>query len=301
VAPITSFEDIGELFDKLADALQVIITNWGPPWAEGSTAEAECRLDDPLDGTPHLTAITLVASCLNHTQDHLRVLARAAAHPKVVMGGYSLARPVLGSASRAMWLLEPAISPRERARRGMNLRLKGIKELQNLLGDRDPEVLRQVVEHDRPVVERIRQQAVAIGLPDLQRRKARSWEPHYIREPMPSDMELVRPLLDRDGSNPTGDLIFRMASAFVHGEQHILRLLEVETSEVPGATGVTGVRLGVDPRKFVSFMASVPIGVQHVALAAVRHAGLPEEVWQNLAQPLMGRWRASLPVVAPRP
>jgi hypothetical protein len=297
-APIQSFEEIGDLFDRLADALSVIVGNWGPQWAEGSPAEAECRLDDPLEGTPHLTAAMLVASCLNHTQDHLRVLARAAAHPQVVMGAYTMARPVLGSTSRAMWLLEPDISATERVRRGMNLRLRGIKELQNLLGDRDPDVLRRVVEHDRDDMDRIEQQARALGLPRPQPKKGRPWEPDYIREPVPPDMKLVSALLDRDGNDPTGNLIFRISSAFVHGEHHHISLLQSQITPVPGVSGVSGMRLGVDLPKFVSFMASVPIGIQHAALAAVRYAGLPDEVWQNLAQPLVRTWQATLGVVA---
>jgi hypothetical protein len=296
--PIRSFEEIGELFDKLADALSVIVGNWGPRWAEGSPAERDCRLDDSLDGTPHLTAATLVGSCLNHTQDHLRVLARATAHPKVVMGGYTMVRPVLGSASRAMWLLEPDITPTERVRRGMNLRLSGIKEMQNLLGDRDPEVLRQLVDDDRDAMATIAQQAHALGLPRPQPKKGRDWEPHYIRESVPKDMKLVSALLDRDGSDPTGELIFRMSSAFVHGEHHLMRLLEQQITPVPGITGVSTMRLRVDLYKFVSFLASVPVGIQHVALAAVRYAGLPDEVWQDLAQPLMHRWQATLRIVA---
>lgn len=298
--PITSFEEVGELLDRLADALQVVIRDYGPPWAPGAPAEVDCALDEALEGTPHLNAALMVGLYLNHAQDHLRAAARIVGDRRIVMGGFTLTRPVLGSAARAIWLLEPSITSTERLRRGLNLRLKGLGELENIASDRDPGFHNQLAVGHRPIVEAIERDARTLGLPPATTpgaRKDGSRDPVFIGRKLPSDMELIRGLLDRDGSEETGDLIFRVGSAFVHGEYHVLNLLSRRISDLDPAPGVAGVEVGVRLDNLVVFVASVAIGIHRVALAACAYAGWPEDVWQNLAQPIIQRWQATLHVV----
>lgn len=298
--PITSFQEVGDLLDRLANALRVVIRDYGPPWAPSSLAEADCARDAPLEGTPYLNAALMVGLYLNHAQDHLRGAARLAGDPKVIMGSMTLTRPVLGSSARAMWLLEPSITPAERLRRGMNLRLKGLGELENIASDRDPSIQNRLTVDHRPIVEAIERDALAIGLPRATRpgvKKDGTRDPVFIGQKLPSDMALIRELLDRDGSEQTGDLIFRVASAFVHGENHVLNLLTKRISDIDPAPGVAGVEIGVRLDNFVVFMAGVAIGIHRVALAACAYAGWPDEVWQNLAQPIIQRWQATLHIV----
>lgn len=298
--PITSFQEVGDLLDRLADALRVVIRDYGPPWAPGAPAEADCARDEALEGTPILNAALMVGLYLNHAQDHLRGAARLAGDPKVIMGSMTLTRPVLGSAARAMWLLEPSITPVERLRRGVNLRLKGLGELENIASDRDPSIQNRLTIEHRPIVEAIERDARTLGLPRATTpgaRKDGSRDPIHIGQRLPSDMALIRDLLDRDDSEPTGDLIFRVASALVHGEYHLLNLLSRRISDVDPAPGVAGVEIGVRLDNFVVFMASVAISIHRVALAACAYAGWPAEVWQNLAQPIIRRWQATLHIV----
>ena len=298
--PITSFEEVGELLDRLADALSVVIQGYGPPWVSGAPAEADCARDVTLEGTPYLNTALMVGLYLSHAQDHLRGAARLAGDPKVVMGSFTLTRPVLGSAARAMWLLEPAITPTERLRRGANLRLKGLAELENIATDRDASAQDQLADNHRPIVGAIERDARTVGLPHATRPKVKrdgSRDPVFIGQKLPSDMSLIRDLLDRDGSEATGDLVFRVSSAFVHGEHHILNLMSKRISDVDPAPGVAGVELAFKFDNFVVFMASAAIGIHRVALAASAYAGWPAEVWENLAQPVIQRWQATLHIV----
>lgn len=142
--PITSFPEIGDLLVNLADALQVLVAGYGPPWADGAPVLTDLHLDQQMEGTPLLDGVLMGNVYLEHAEDHLLAAAKIVDDPRVLMGCYTLARPVLGSASRAMWLLEPGISPVERMRRAMNLQLKRFAELENIASDRDPTLRKQL-------------------------------------------------------------------------------------------------------------------------------------------------------------
>ena len=65
--PITGFQEVGDLLDRLADALRVVVRDYGPPWAPGSPAEADCARDAPLEGTPYLNAALIWSGCTSTT------------------------------------------------------------------------------------------------------------------------------------------------------------------------------------------------------------------------------------------
>src|SRR5690349_13735220 len=94
---ITTFDQVGELLAKQADAIGVVIHGYGPPWVAGSTGDADSGLDAAMEGTPYVTTSLLVGLYLNHAADHLRGAARLAADLGVIMGSVTLVRPVLGS------------------------------------------------------------------------------------------------------------------------------------------------------------------------------------------------------------
>jgi len=50
--PITSFQEVGDLLDRLADTLRVVIKDNGPPWVPRAPAEADCARDAVLEDTP---------------------------------------------------------------------------------------------------------------------------------------------------------------------------------------------------------------------------------------------------------
>jgi hypothetical protein len=295
--PIDTFEEIGELLDQWADAMTVITKDYGPPWAMGSPAESDCQRDDALEGTPYLNTALMVRIYLHHAEDHVRAAARVTSDRNILMVSYTLARPALGSAARAMWLLDPCITHVERLRRGANLRMKALVELDNIAIDRDPSVKAQLIAQHRAAVDAIERDVETEGLPSVTRTKARSdgtRAPDRVGQPVPGDMALIRNLLDRDESEATADLIFRVASAFVHGEQHVINLLSRRISDARSAPGVTNLEVGVRLDNLAVYLASIIVGIHRMALATCAYAGWPDEVWQNMAQPMLRRWQATM-------
>src|SRR4051812_31045715 len=109
------------MITKFADGLGVVINGFGHPWADGSTGLGESKLEPTLAGRwaqrPVHLATSLAGALLNHAEDHLRGMAQLTDQPHILMVPWTLVRPVLGSTSRAFYLLEPDISVRERVRR----------------------------------------------------------------------------------------------------------------------------------------------------------------------------------------
>lgn len=298
--PLSTFPAVGQSFGRLANALRGVIDAYGPPWADGGPALRDCQRDEQVEGTPYLTSMLMVSFYLNHAEDHLRAMARLAGEEQVLMGCFTLTRPVLGSASRAMWLLDQSVSATERLRRGMNFQLTRLWELRNLLRDHDVSAQQALDASNAATAEDIERQARAEGLPRMTKSKLQgdgtTKSAFHIGTAVPRDMELIRQLMDREPSAPTGSSIFRISSAFVHGEYHVQDLL----SQRPTGTsthGAAGYQYGIRLDNFISYVASVLLGVHHVALAALRYAGLPDEVWERLAQPEMQQWQTALNVV----
>src|SRR4051794_11897110 len=286
---VTSFVEVGDIFGKIADALEVLMHGFGLPWAPGSPAEAESAYDEEFAGEwtdkPLSACVLLAGPLLGHTEDHMRAMAKLTGDPQVLMAPLTLVRSVLGSAARVRYLLEPDIGPKERIRRGMSLRLKSLDELSRLV----PEASDQFAGATQRIVRSAR--ASDIRVTERKRRADGSIPAPNLGPPLPSDMEFVRLMLSEVGAE-TGDSIYRLTSTFVHGETHITSLLSRVAGANPGpASGTFSLGLRLD--NFVIFSASTVLAVHHTALAVLTYAGLPESVWQDLAQPLLNTWRES--------
>jgi hypothetical protein len=292
VQPAQSFPDVGTMLEKFADALEVIIGGFGHPWAESSQAAAENALEDTLAGRwaqrPVLLATSLVAALLNHTEDHLRGMALLAGQERILMVPFTLARPVLGSAARANFLLERNISARERVRRAMSIKLKMISELDRIgLASSTTEIAN--------IVEGAKQAGFHVTLPG--RRRGGEDQPPQIGPPLPREMSLARAVLDDVPGDETGDIVYRVASAFVHGEPHFTSLMSVRDHSPNPAPESTTVQLGMRLDNFVVFTASAIFAVHRTAMAALAYAGLPDSVWLDVIGPTLLRWQASLHAV----
>ena len=235
------------------------------------------------EGTPYLNTALMVGLYLNHAEDHLRAAARVAGDP------------------RSSWELHPGppgarfsgacdVAPRtvdhaggapapggEPAPQGPGRAGKHRRDRE--LGGHDA-----LIVHHCAIVDALRARCAPHG--PASRHPARGEGGRHPRpgphRPAPTQRHPSSAiLLDRDGSEPTGDLIFRVASAFVHGEHHILNLLSRRISDVQPAPAVADVEFEVRLDNFVVYMASVAIGIHRVALAAYAYAGWPDDVWET--------------------
>jgi hypothetical protein len=168
----------------------------------------------------------------------------------------------------------------------MSLRLKSLYELGRLL----PEGSARFAELTKGILQSAR--AANIPVTEKKRRKDGTTPVPDLGSGLPGDMEFVRLMLDEVGRE-AGDSVYRLTSAFVHGETHIADLLSVRRDQPPLPDSTT-VTLGMRLDNFILFSSSTVLAVHSTALAAVFYAGLPASVWQDLAQPLLQRWRASV-------
>ena len=106
-------EDAGPLIDA---------TDWIP--APGFQVEREMR--EVPDEEALRTSLALGAQALEHAGEAMFALAEACRTPVKTFSAFTLARGILESAARALWLFDTDIRWAERVTRGMSLRLQGL-------------------------------------------------------------------------------------------------------------------------------------------------------------------------------
>jgi hypothetical protein len=249
---------------------------------------------------PLQTCVMLTGPLLSHAQDHLQAMAVLADAPQTVMASFSLLRSILSSAARVSYLLEPGVTARERLRRGMNLRLESYTEQGYITSGSENEQVRGADSYFAERVDEIlrgaRQHDFHVTTPTK-----KSWRAPCIGAPHPKEMELVQQVLadgDADPQTDIGRLVYRLSSAAVHGQPHALSMLahRVVRRDAPQ---VAMAEFSLPLHTFVMFGSSAVLAAHHVALLTLAYAGLPASVWQDVAQPVLRTWQASVHAYAP--
>ncbi|MEX1124491.1 MAG: hypothetical protein WD895_05310 [Acidimicrobiia bacterium] len=149
--------------------------------------------------------------------------------PPPVFAHKVLSRAVIENAAAAAWILEPAISIRQRIGRGRNERIFSAKEVLRL-----PDLPEAQRIRSNTIIETIRQTARELGFSVT----ANGW----IEEDRPRFTRLLRWLL----TNDLGGMIANYYSAVAHGTQYGLASA-VLSAEPPTAFGERRVTIGTFP------------------------------------------------------
>lgn len=118
-------------------------------------------------------------------------------------------------------------------------------------------------------------------------------EPPYLGVAPLRESELVRRLVGEDENDPVGVLVYRMGSAFTHGQPHLFNMLSLQrlSSTVPG---VGLARVGVSRAQGARDTAAIAYGVHKTMLRACEHYGWNLSRWQATAQPALSYWSTQL-------
>jgi hypothetical protein len=249
---------------------------------------------------PLQNCVMLAGPLLSHAQDHLQAMAVLADAADTVMASFSLVRSILSSAARVAYLLEPEVTVRERLRRGMNLQLESYIEQGYIASGGENEQVRRAASHFGERIDGIlrgaRQHDFHVSTPPKRSHRA----PH-IGAPHPKEMELVQQVLS-DADNQLGidigRLVYRLSSASVHGQPHAMSML-VHRVVRRDAPQVAMAEFSLPLDTFVLFGSSAVLAVHQAALLTLAYAGLPASVWQDVAQPVLRTWQASIHAYAP--
>jgi hypothetical protein len=212
---------------------------------------------------------------LSHAQDHLQAMSILADAPGTVMTSFSLVRPVLSSTARVTYLLDPAASAQERLRRGMNLQLESYTEQRNLstggLNAESERATAHFAERIRQILQGAREHHLRFSQP--KQRSDRPPSVPWLGTPQPREMQLVRQVLSElEDVHGVGAMVYRLASASVHGQPHAMsmltrRMLREDAPEVVLA------EFGLPLRTFVLVCSAPVLAVHKAALTATAYAG----------------------------
>jgi hypothetical protein len=111
------------------------------------------------------------------------------------------------------------------------------------------------------------------------------------------EMELVRQLVAGDDDDAVGTLIYRMGSAFAHGQLHALNMLNLERLASP-VEGMGLARVRISTGEVVRDTAGIVYGVHRTMLAASELYGWDVQRWEVVAQPAMRYWALGLQALA---
>lgn len=290
-------EELAQHVSQLADRLDAFLGDSTPPWT-GTPAHAELQSDSdyagPWGNRPVQDVLLLPSMLLLHTADHLHGIAGALRAPQTVMTHQTLTRAALASCGVAYDLLEPDIDVRERLRRGMNVYLLSYTEQINMTEDEHLDALVRPIQRVEDIVKAARAHDYGVSrAPGGRLRRRRPMERPYLGKEPPSEMELVRRLVSEDDADPAGALVYRIGSAFTHGQPHVLNMMTVQrlSSPVPGM-GLA--RIGVSGAEVARDTAAIVYGIHKTMLRASQHYGWDLQQWQTVAQPALRYWATAL-------
>lgn len=295
VAPV--LEELAHHVSRLAAELSIFLEQSGPPWA-GTPANTELQYDSDYAGAwgdhPVQDVLLLPFMLLQHTADHLYGIAGVLRAPETLMTHQTLTRAALASCATAHHVLEPSLV-RERLRRGMNVYLLSYTEQMNMTDDEHLEALVHAIRRVDNIISAARAHGFGVSRAPAGRIKVRRrpMEPPYLGEPPLSESGLVRRLVGEDEDDPVGMLVYRMGSAFTHGQPHLFNMLSLQrlSSPVPGM-GLG--RIGVNRAGAARDTAAIAYGVHKTMLRACEHYGWNLAQWQATAQPALSYWRTQL-------
>jgi hypothetical protein len=290
------FEETSQLLTMAADAIRSYLEQEPPAWRNDSPAAAEAESLDWAGAwgeRPLFDVLHEPLSLLAHASDHLRGMAVTTAADRVVISTVSLVRPILESTGTAYYILDSAISPRERLRRGMNLRVESMQEQLNMLNasDADEEV-RQAAEDLRVRLHRIEVSAREQGF-DWNRAKRRApalEPPKSIGPATPRDMALVRGVLEQKVPAQLAATIHRATSAILHAQGHGLAAFWIRGDAQPVGTGSAMLMpIGTTSTMVGIWALIVLVATDSVMSEACRHYGWDSAPWQGVADHALPR------------
>ena len=198
------------------DAGPLINANdWKP--APGSQVERERR--EVPDQEALQTSHSLGAHAFEQAGEHMFALSDACTNPVTIFAAFTLARGVLESAMRVLWLLDANIKWDERVTRGMLLRLQNLDSQRRLAAHRSEHPDLVVKEIDERVAKMVTQ-ADNMGV-TVRRNKSRVTG---FGSGMPRRGELTRRI-------PDGESDYRLFSAVYHGESWAVSEVGFEKSD----------------------------------------------------------------------
>ncbi len=297
MATASPLEDIAQHVTRLATEVAAFLHESQPPWI-GTPAGGELSHDGEYAGAwgnhPVQQVLLLPATLLLHTDDHLSGIAGVLRAPETVMTHQTLTRAALASCAVTHHVLEPGIGVRERLRRGMNVYLLSFAEQINMTDDQHLDALVQPFRRMEDIVNAARAHGFGVSKATRGLKKIRRPidVPHLGVAPL-SEMELVRQLVSGDDDDPVGLLVYRMGSAFTHGQPHVLNMLNLQRLSSP-VEGMGLARVGVSTAEVVRDTAPIVYGVHRTMLRACEHYGWDIRRWQTVAQPAVRYWAEGL-------
>ncbi len=197
------YDQLVRLIETFPEAAGTLINanDWKP--APGSQVERERR--EVPDQEALQTSLSLGEQALEHAADHMFSLSEACMTPVKPFAAFTLARGVLESAMRVLWLLDANIKWDERVTRGMSLRLQNL-DSQRWFAARRSEHPDLVVKQIDERVAKMVTQADNMGV-TVRRNKSRVTG---FGSGMPRWGELTRRI-------PDGESDYRLFSAVYHG------------------------------------------------------------------------------------
>lgn len=227
--------DLNNLLDGTWRVARTVLdeNNIGP--MQGSIAAQEIANQEigasgPWGEEPVLTAYSLATVANFAAADHLGCLTTLISPDGIggIFGPQVIARSCVEASARSWWLLDPAISVRDRVGRSFRVRLRSVDETKHLLtelidgasyADDDGRREGLLLELDKQLGRRseILADAVAKGVPVHRERG----EPVGINVPMPKNDELVGALLRNSGAT-LGAAIYALLSGVSHATPYAL-------------------------------------------------------------------------------
>ena len=195
--------------DRLPEQLQSAMAKYDQKPRSGSPASHE--LDTCSEPQHAETAYTLAIQRLFVVFDHMSALRRALAEPSLTYSPWTCARGVLESCSVADWLLDAAISYRERVARCFNLRLQNLRSQMTFFRS-EPDPPADTIPELQKRVAHLRTQAPKLAILEKSDRKGKFLG---FDAGMPSHTQLIDGFCARHESSSLG---YPLLSAAAHGE-----------------------------------------------------------------------------------
>jgi hypothetical protein len=241
----------------------------------------EADLIEALGGSPGHNARMIGGFQLMAAERHVEALGLLiTARESILYSGEVLGRAAIEACARSFWLLDAALSARERAARGMTERLYGMWEVMRLTGDRA---------RYRAQSEALLADAKQAGYPTHHRKKAS----HYVgRTPRPdatTAMSQVMAVPGVDLDVDLGKLAQRYLSMFVHATTPGLLLAAGDRSGALPIDDLTvRVPLYASSDQVNTVLALVGSAYVRAAAAQLGLSGWTTDDWQKKAVNLAG-------------
>lgn len=229
------------------------------------------------DGSDELgvrTTFSLAATLLAAAQSNLEATARVLIEPLPELGVYPSARAAMENSARAWWLLEPDISLKERAARGIVERLNSLHEstdLERLLSQGQNAKERKQPAREKEVAADAAGQGYSV--------RYSSRRGYLLDEvPRPSATRLLRDMHGRQG-----EIAYKILSAAVHGTTYAL----IQGMEfLPSDRGGTGYIAQPDNKMGLLAFAVPYTGMTYMEAFGreVQLLGWHEPEWQSFRQ-----------------